>query len=208
MPSISTTKNLFRTLCFGALIFAAPAAFAQEPTVSDLGNGDVIDIIPYHPAETGADDGPSVSYQTDTHPPLKLTPDKSELIKLDKKAGSIIVGNPNHLNVMADSATTLVLSPQLPGATYLTVLDTEGKVIMQRHVIVASPKEQYVRVRRSCAGGGKDCQETQVYFCPDMCHEIGIAQEAKSAENAPVTDQEATSIPTKVEDVKDQNPSE
>ncbi|MBK7361953.1 MAG: hypothetical protein IPJ01_06550 [Micavibrio sp.] len=42
---------------------------------------------------------------------------------------------------------------------------------MQRHVIVASPKEKYVRIRKSCASS-KGCQPTQVYYCPDMCHEI------------------------------------
>jgi hypothetical protein len=108
-----------------------------------------------------------------THPPVRLTPDKSELVRLDSDAVSIIVGNPAHLSVLADSSKTLVLVPKAPGATYFTVLDAQGEVIMQRHAIVASPKKQYVRVRKSCAKSGDDnCQATQVFYCPDMCHEI------------------------------------
>jgi hypothetical protein len=78
---------------------------------------------------------------------------------------------PAHLNILPEGPNTLVLIPRAPGATYFTVLDGENKVIMQRHVIVASPKEKYVRIRKSCATS-KGCQPTQVYYCPDMCHEI------------------------------------
>lgn len=113
-----------------------------------------------------------------THPALKLTPDKSELVRLDKPAGSIIIGNPNHLSILADTSKTLVLVPRAPGATHFTVLDMDGAVLMQRHVIVASPKEKYLRVRRSCAGSDDDnCQQTSVFYCPDMCHEIIMGSE-------------------------------
>ena len=106
-----------------------------------------------------------------THTPVRLTPDKSELLRLDEKAGSVIIGNPNHVSVLAESADTLVLVPRVPGATHVTILDADKNVIMARHVIVASPKKKYVRIRRSCAGE-ENCQATQVYYCPDMCHEI------------------------------------
>lgn len=121
----------------------------------------------------------------ETHPPLKLTPDKSEILRLEKQAGSIIIGNPDNLSILADSAKTLVLVPKLPGATYVTILDTAGTVIMQRHIIVASPKERYIRIRKSCAGSGGDCQPTQVYFCPDSCHEVRVQQEISEANDSP-----------------------
>lgn len=112
----------------------------------------------------------------DTHPLVRLTPDKSELIRLDTPAKSIIVGNPAHLSVLMENTRTLVLVPRDPGATSLMVLGENGRVIMQRHVIVASPKEKYVRIRRSCAAvpGGADCPETSVYYCPGMCHPVAI----------------------------------
>jgi hypothetical protein len=88
-----------------------------------------------------------------------------------------MVGNPAQIAVMLDSPRLAVVIPRAPGATYFTVLDKDGNVIMQRHVIVASPKKNYVRVRRSCANAasGSDCQPTSVYFCPDMCHEVSTA---------------------------------
>lgn len=106
-----------------------------------------------------------------THPAIKLTPDKSELIRLERKAASVILGNPAHLSILPEGPSTLVLVPKAPGATYFMVLDEENKIIMQRHVIVAGPQEKYVRIRKSCASS-RDCQPTQVYYCPDMCHEI------------------------------------
>ena len=55
---------------------------------------------------------------------------------------------------------------------------------MQRHVIVGSPKQKYVRIRKSCSGNQKDCQPTQVYYCPDMCHKVNIAMEDSKSESS------------------------
>lgn len=142
-----------------------------------------IDILP---AKSINDDKLAVAGDI-THPPLRVTPDKSELVRLDQEAGTIIVGNPLHISIFADSSQRLVLVPRAPGATFFTVLNKDGEVIMQRHVIVAAPeKEKYVRIRRSCATAGDDCQQTQVYYCPDMCHEILL--NASSEASAPAND--------------------
>lgn len=116
-----------------------------------------------------------------THSIVRLTPDKSELVRLDEPATSIIVGNPKHVNVIADSSQTLVVIPRIPGATHFTVLGKQGQVIMQRHVIVASPKEDYVRIKRTCSGDDDDCAKTSVFYCPDMCHEIALENESDDA---------------------------
>ncbi|MGH1399409.1 MAG: pilus assembly protein N-terminal domain-containing protein [Alphaproteobacteria bacterium] len=129
-----------------------------------------IDIIP-------ANDSHSEHINTgDTHPPIKLTPDKSELIRLDKKAGSVIIGNPEHISILAENAKTLVLVPGAAGATHITILDQDSNILMRRHVIVAQPKERYIRIRKPCRGDDKTCEPTRVYFCPDMCHEINMPQ--------------------------------
>lgn len=122
----------------------------------------------------------------ETHPMLRLTPDKSELIRLNKEAVSVIVGNPAHLSVLLDTPEVVVLIPRAPGATHFSVLDRNSNVIMQRHVIVASPKQDYIRVRRSCvnADQGSGCNATSVYFCPDMCHEVNVTQIESDQENA------------------------
>lgn len=45
---------------------------------------------------------------------------------------------------------------------------------MQRHAIIASPKQDYIRVRSSCGAEATDCQETRVFYCPDICHEVNV----------------------------------
>lgn len=124
-------------------------------------------------------DSASPLLDEDTHPMLRLTPDKSQLLTLERNAASIIVGNDQHLGVLMDSPRLVVLVPRSPGATYFTVLDEKRNIIMQRHVIVDSPKAQYVRVRKSCGipdpsngNASENCTETNVYYCPDMCHPI------------------------------------
>ena len=160
------------------VIVPAPVEIADQEETPAIEEEKVtstpIDIPPSNSAQTHS---PVYNDAYDTHPPLKISPDKSELVRLEKDAGSIIVGSPSHLSVLADSARTLVLVPQVPGATYVTILDKQGNVLMQRHVIIGSPKKKYVRIRKSCAGES-DCQATQVYYCPDMCHKVNVAQEA------------------------------
>lgn len=105
-------------------------------------------------------------------PILRLTQDKSEMIKLPAEAGSVIVGNPNHISVLLDTPDTIIVVPRLAGASHFSVIGKDGAVIMQRHVIVGSHKEQYVRIRRSCSDSDRSCQPTSVYYCPDICHEV------------------------------------
>lgn len=110
---------------------------------------------------------------TTTHDAINLTMDKSELIRLDQDAASIVVGNPSHVNVLAENPRLLVVVPIAPGATHISVLGPRGDVVMQRHVIVAAPNQNYMRIRKSCAKmNSDDCVRTQTYYCPGMCHEI------------------------------------
>lgn len=159
---------LFFGLLACATIFMYSFAYAEET----MDKGGIFDIAP---AAAGSTD----KIETDmTHPVLNLTPDKSELIKLDQEAASVLVGNPNHLSVMLDTPDTLVVVPRTPGASYFTVVGKDGSILMQRHVVVGTQQENYVRIRRSCgANTGRDCQETSVYFCPDMCHEVSLDQQ-------------------------------
>lgn len=117
----------------------------------------------------------------DTHPLLRLTPEKSEIINVDTDIKSLIVGNPLHLNVIMDTTKRLVLVPRSPGATSFTALDENGKVIMQRHVIVNGPDEKFVRIRRSCNAastsgrGAVNCQDFSMYYCPEgLCHPVNV----------------------------------
>ncbi len=118
--------------------------------------------------------------------PLRISPDKPEVIQLDREAVNILVGSEQHLRVVPDTNRTIVLIPKQPGSTYFKALDSEGKVIMQRHVIIGAPKSNYIRIRRACAGDDKDCKQYSIYYCPDMCHEVSVAgQEGGASPTAP-----------------------
>jgi len=164
-------SSKFMTYAFFAALILQVAMLPVSASAQDASNAvPPVDVLP---AETAQERGLAYDSEAHTHPALKMTPDKSELVRLEGHAASIIIGNPNHLSILADSSQTLVLVPRAPGATHFSVLDKNGEVIMQRHVIVGSPKEKYMRVRRSCAGSDDDsCQSTSVFYCPDMCHEI------------------------------------
>jgi hypothetical protein len=108
-----------------------------------------------------------------THPPLRLTPDKSHIIELDKHISRVIIGNDVHLNLFMDTTSRVVAVPRSPGATHFTLIGADGSIVMQRHVVVASPQEKYVRVRETCMSGST-CEPVRMFYCPGMCHEISI----------------------------------
>lgn len=139
-----------------AAVFGLTLAMALVPTSS-----------PSHAATNYQD-------HSQTHPAVHLTPDKSEIIRLNRPAARVILGNEQHLSIFIDSPERIVLVPRTPGATFFTVLGENGDIIMQRHAIIGSPQKNYIRVRNSCNGGNGDCQNTRVYYCPDMCHQIAI----------------------------------
>lgn len=158
-----------------ALCLSAPAMAQDSNLLSDL------DLVP-----KVTDTNQMMVQEKISHPLIRLTPDKLQLVELDKEAVSVFVGNPDHLNVLLDTPKTLVLVPRQPGSTYFQVLDAEGNTIYARHAIVASPEKNYVRIRKSCAlGGDTACEEYKVFFCPDMCHEVNVAQEVAAASEVP-----------------------
>ena len=160
---LKKTKSLILIAIFA---FSGFAAHAQD-TVAPPG----VDVLPA--MSLSVDDVPAMNDNEITHPTMTLTPDKTEIVRLDREAATVIVGNPAHLSVLAENTKTLIIVPKAPGATYFTVLDNQSQPIMQRHVIVGKAEAQYVRIRKSCAGSkDENCQTTQVYYCPDMCHEI------------------------------------
>lgn len=200
-----TIYSKFKTALL-ACVLSTGIAMASNTAVAQNGASPV-DVLP---AKSLNNDTNVYDEGNDTHPPLKISPDKSELIRLERPAGSVIIGSPTHLSILADSATTLVLVPQLPGATYVTILDKKGDILMQRHVIVASPKKKYVRIRKTCTADDDACQPTEVYYCPDTCHNVGVAQAQSSGDSQKKTSVTAEKLtyskegPAPVEDnVKD-----
>lgn len=105
------------------------------------------------------------------NPAIRLTPTESKILHLNENAASVVIANPRHASVFLDTPRILVIVPGAPGATSFTVLDTEGKEIMQRDVIVSERQQRYVRIQRVCADSN-NCEPRSVYFCPDGCHQV------------------------------------
>lgn len=169
--------HLFRTLLAVSLL-ACPilTAHAQEggmpppPTPSDTqSENDLVPAVGQATALEGA-----IPAET-TEPILRLTPDKIHVIRLDRNAASVLVGNAKHLAAMTETPRQILLIPRAPGATEFRALDAHGKLIMARAVIVAAPQQDYVRVRRMCPKDDVKCQEYSVFYCPDMCHTVATA---------------------------------
>lgn len=177
------SKTLSAVLC--ALLLTLPFAASAQEAASDMPEGDLL------PAQSVLVDPVEIDQKNATHPPIYITPDKSQILKVDEDIGTIIIGNADHINVLNEDSKTLVLISRLPGASSFQVLNKDGKVIMQRHVIVGTANEdKYVRIRRSCnanlAGKAKsnlkDCQQMSLYYCPDMCHDIRVKTEERVRE--------------------------
>lgn len=192
IPALAQAQSLDTAV--KATVTTPPAATAKMPPapaadkaaqVIELreGQGDVMPplgtkTLTKAPMTAGNDAATAREYTVapgeETHPPVRLTPDRTEMVSLDEDAGSIIIGNPAHVNILLSNSRTLLLAPRQPGATQFTILNAKGKVVMRRHVIVSGPKENYVRIRRTCAGAGSGCQPTSVYYCPDICHDVRL----------------------------------
>lgn len=170
-PFCDIIMTFFRPLkllvFFAALTLCAGLSAGASAQQGLLPTGDAVSVD----AQLATDE--------ETHPPLRLTPDRSEILTVEEEVERVIIGNDVHLNILLDSSKRLIMVPRAPGATHFTLLGKDGKILMQRHAIIAGPKEQYVRVRHPCRGEG-ECMPIRVYYCPGLCHEVGIVGEGNA----------------------------
>lgn len=115
---------------------------------------------------------------------IAVSPDKPEIVKLDVDAASIIVGSPKYASVTLDNPRTMLVIPRAEGATSLTVLNSDGEIVMEKSIIVGGPKEKYVRIRRACPENLGGCMSSQTFYCPDGCSDISLDTPEKSANNS------------------------
>ncbi|HOO51150.1 MAG TPA: pilus assembly protein N-terminal domain-containing protein [Alphaproteobacteria bacterium] len=160
------------------------AQIDMEPSIPTIEESEIIDAPAIEELETTTS-----TNDTQEMTPLRISPDKPEIIELDRGAVNVIVGSEENLRAVPDTNRSIILIPKKPGATYFKALDEDGQVIMQRHVIIGGPKSEYVRVRRACVNGEAGCKEFSMYYCPDACHEVGVIQDKKEtmdSETAPL----------------------
>ena len=77
--------------------------------------------------------------------------DEASLVKLDRSAAEIVVGNPSIADVSVQSGKVLVVTGKSFGETNLIVLDGDGKVIISKRLIVSEPRTGFVTVYRGPA---------------------------------------------------------
>ena len=83
------------------------------------------------------------------------------MLRLERSAAEIVVGNPSIADVSVQSSNVLVLTGKSFGETNLIVLDAQGKIIINRRVIVQEPRGGYVTVYRGSA--------RQTLYCAPNC---------------------------------------
>lgn len=178
-----------------------PSGFsAVEPAAGDVADMPTV-------SEADLKDAPELpALDAKEEAPLRISSDKPEIIHLDRDAVNILVGNEETLRAVPDTNRTVILIPKKPGATFVKITDNDGKIIMQRHVIVGAIEKasKYIRIRRACASDDKTCKQFSVYYCPDMCHEVSVSQGGTASGNASAPS-DAPSSPRPEDDPNSEN---
>jgi Flp pilus assembly secretin CpaC len=82
---------------------------------------------------------------------IEVLIDQASLVKLDRPAAEIVVGNPSIADVSVQSGKVLVITGKSFGETNLIVLDGDGKTIVSKRLIVSEPRTGFVTVYRGIA---------------------------------------------------------
>jgi Flp pilus assembly secretin CpaC len=83
--------------------------------------------------------------------------DQARVLKIDRAAETVIIGNPSIVDVTVHDSTTLVLTGRSYGVTNLVILDGDGKSIVDEEVAVQSYEAGTVRIFRQAARTTVSC---------------------------------------------------
>lgn len=108
--------------------------------------------------------------------------DQASLVKLDRPASEIVVGNPSIADVAVQSSKVLVVTGKSFGETNLIVLDSDGKVIISRQLVVQEPRTGFVSVYR---GSSRQTLHCAPYCAPELM--IGDTQDIFSTVAGQIT---------------------
>ena len=77
--------------------------------------------------------------------------DQATLVRLERPAAEIVVGNPSIADVSVQSGKVLVVTGKSFGETNLIVMDADGKVFVNRRLVVQEPRTGFVTMYRGSA---------------------------------------------------------
>ncbi len=109
--------------------------------------------------------------------------DQATMLRLERAAAEIVVGNPSIADVAVQSGKVLVLTGKSFGETNLIVLDAQGKIIINRRVVVQEPRGGYVTVYRGTQRETLHCEpdcETALMIGDAPSYFEAIAKEIKT----------------------------
>ena len=92
---------------------------------------------------------------------LNIKIDQAELVRLDRPAAEIIIGNPSIADVSVQSGRILVVTGKSTGLTNMIVLDGNGKEIYEKSIVVAVDSKRLVSVHKGAA--------RETYSCSPAC---------------------------------------
>ena len=108
--------------------------------------------------------------------------DQASLVKLDRTAAEIVVGNPSIADVSVQSGKVLIITGKSFGETNLIVIDADGKLIINRRLVVQEPRTGFVTVYRGLARQTLHCAP---YCEPELM--IGDAPDVFSSVSGQIT---------------------
>ena len=92
--------------------------------------------------------GPAIAASNDI---VEVLIDQAALVRLDRPAAEIVVGNPSIADVSVQSGRLLVVTGKSFGETNLIVMDADRKVVLSRRLIVQEPRTGFITVYRGNA---------------------------------------------------------
>jgi len=107
---------------------------------------------------------------------IEVLIDQATMLRLERSAAEIVVGNPSIADVAVQSSKVIVLTGKSYGETNLIVLDSQGKTLINRRVVVQEPREGYVTVYRGTA-------RTTLHCAPNCEMPLVIGDEPTHFEN-------------------------
>jgi hypothetical protein len=96
---------------------------------------------------------------------VQVLVDQATLVRLDRPAAEIVVGNPSIADVSVQSSQVLVVTGKSFGETNLIVMDADGKLVTNRQLIVQEPRTGFVTMYR---GSGRQTLHCAPYCTPPL----------------------------------------
>jgi hypothetical protein len=130
----------------------------------------------------------SLGAQTDSDLDFVVLIDQASLLRLERPAAQIVVGNPSIADVSVQSGKVLVVTGKSFGETNLIAIDAEGKVIVDRLLIVQEPRTGFVTLYRGTARQTLHCAP---YCAPHLV--IGDAPDNFGSVSSQITTKQSIS---------------